>query len=53
LLGETTRFRAKARPGLDPGWKTVRIKKTRQNRNLEPCFDLIETEQALAPAWQA
>jgi hypothetical protein len=24
------RFRAKARPGLDPGWMPVRVKKTRQ-----------------------
>ena len=26
------RFRAKARPGLDPGWVPVRVKKTRQNK---------------------
>jgi hypothetical protein len=25
------RFRAKACPGLDPGWIPVRVKKTRQN----------------------
>jgi len=31
---------------LDPGWKPVRIKKTRQIRNLEPRFDSIETEKA-------
>src|SRR6266480_7714683 len=41
------RFQAKACPGLDPGWKPVRIKKTRQIRNLEPRFDSIETEKAL------
>src|SRR6266436_3821707 len=28
------RFRAKACPGLDPGWIPVRVKKTRQNKNL-------------------
>jgi hypothetical protein len=26
------RFRAKACPGLDPGWTPVRVKKTRQTR---------------------
>src|SRR5450631_247610 len=40
-------FQAKACPGLDPGWKPVRVKKTRQIRNLEPRFDSIETETAL------
>jgi hypothetical protein len=30
------RFRAKACPGLDPGWIPVGVKKTRQNKNLEP-----------------
>jgi hypothetical protein len=29
----TWRFRAKACPGLDPEWQSVRIKKTRQNKN--------------------
>jgi hypothetical protein len=29
-------------------WKPVRIKKTRQIKNLEPRFDSIETEKALA-----
>src|SRR5207237_9284259 len=28
------RFRAKACPGLDPGWVPVRVKKTRQNKKL-------------------
>ena len=42
------RFQAKACPGLDPGWRPVRVKKTRQIKNLEPRFDLIETEKALA-----
>jgi arsenate reductase len=37
------RFRAKACPGLDPGWLPVRVKKTRQINNLEPRFDSIET----------
>src|SRR5229473_2258535 len=41
------RFQAKACPGLDPGWKPVRVKKTRQIKNLEPRFDSIETEKAL------
>src|ERR1700722_760948 len=51
------RFRAKACPGLDPGWTPVRMKKTRQNKKLVltmqdqwvaccPCF---ETLAALAP----
>src|SRR6195256_6082813 len=31
-------------------WKPVRVKKTRQNKNLEPRFDSIETEKALVPA---
>jgi hypothetical protein len=42
------RFRAKARPGLDPGWIPVRMKKTRQNKNLEPGFYSIKTAQALS-----
>src|ERR1700722_6069827 len=42
------RFRAKACPGLDPGWIPVRVKKTRQNNNLEPRSDSIGTEKALA-----
>ena len=29
------------------GWRPVRVKKTRQNKNLEPRFDSIETEKAL------
>src|SRR5713101_8983289 len=41
------RFPAKACPGLDPGWRPVRVKKTRQIKNLEPRFDSIETEKAL------
>jgi hypothetical protein len=31
--GKLERFRAKACPGLDPGWTPVRVKKTRQNKN--------------------
>jgi dodecin len=42
------RFRAKACPGLDPGWIPVRVKKTRQNKNLEPGSDSIGTGKALA-----
>jgi hypothetical protein len=42
------RFRAKACPGLDPGWIPVRVKKTRQNKNLELRSDSIGTENALA-----
>jgi hypothetical protein len=41
------RFRAKARPGLDPGWIPVRVKKARQNKNLESRSDSIGTEKAL------
>ena len=40
------RLQAKACPGLDPGRKPVRVKKTRQIGNLEPRFDSIETEKA-------
>jgi hypothetical protein len=29
-------------------WRPVRVKKTRQIKNLEPRFDSIETEKALA-----
>jgi len=32
-------------PGLDPGWRPVRVKKTRQINNLEPRLDSIETEK--------
>jgi hypothetical protein len=31
-------FPAKACPGLDPGWTPVRVKKTRQTREIEPAF---------------
>src|SRR3984885_13300715 len=41
------RFRAKACPGLDPGWIPVRVKKTRQNKRLEPGSDSIRTDKAL------
>ena len=41
------RFQAKACPALDAGWTPVRVKKTRQIKNLEPRFDSIETEKAL------
>ena len=41
-------FPAKACPGLDPGWRLVRVKKTRQIRNLESCLDSIKTEGASA-----
>ena len=33
--------------GLTRGWIPVRVKKTRQIKNLEPRFDSIETEKAL------
>src|SRR6202020_261614 len=39
------RFRAKACPGLVPGWIPVHVKKTRQNKNLEPRSDSIGTEK--------
>jgi hypothetical protein len=43
-------IRAKACPALDAGWIPVRVKKTRQNKNknLEPRYDSIGTEKALA-----
>jgi hypothetical protein len=44
------RFQANACPGLDPEWRPVRVKKTRQINNPEPRFDSIETETALALA---
>jgi hypothetical protein len=44
------RFQAKTCPGLDPGWRPVCVKKTRQINNPEPRFDSIETERALALA---
>jgi hypothetical protein len=30
-----------------PGWKPVRVKKTRQSNDREPRFDSIETEKVL------
>jgi len=39
-------FSSEACPGRDPGWIPVRVKKTRQIKNLEPRFDSIETEMA-------
>jgi hypothetical protein len=41
-LPHLARFQAK--------WKPVRVKKTRQIKNLEPRFDSIEAEKALAAA---
>ena len=41
-FGMSKRFQAK--------WRPVRVKKTRQIENLEPRFDSIETEKALALA---
>jgi hypothetical protein len=40
--GTKERFQAK--------WSQVRVKKTRQIKNLEPRFDSIETEMALVGA---
>src|SRR5882724_8321448 len=45
--GLLERFQAKACPGLDPGWIPVRVKKTRQNKKIEPRSDSIGTEKAL------
>ena len=39
-------FPAKACPGLDPGWRPVRVKKARQIKNLKPVP--IQSERALA-----
>jgi hypothetical protein len=33
-------------PDLIRGWTPVRVKKTRQNKKLEPGSDLIRTEEA-------
>src|SRR5215204_4615110 len=41
------RFQAKACPALDAGWIPVRVKKTRQNKKVEPRSDSIGTEKAL------
>jgi hypothetical protein len=41
------RFRAKACPGPDPGWIPVRVKKTRQNKKLEPPFRFNRSGKAL------
>jgi len=41
-FGMSERFQAK--------WRPVRVKKARQIENLEPRFDSIETEKALALA---
>jgi hypothetical protein len=40
-------FKRSMPPGLIRGWRPVRVKKTRQIKNLEPRFDSIETERAL------
>src|ERR1700686_236559 len=41
-------FSSEACPGLDPGWMPVRVKKTRQNKRLEPGSDSFRTDKALA-----
>jgi hypothetical protein len=41
------RSSAKAIERFQAKWKPVRVKKTRQIKNLEPRFDSIETEKAL------
>ena len=41
------RFRAKACPALDAGWDPVLVKKTRQNKRLEPPFRFNRNEKAL------
>jgi hypothetical protein len=35
------------------GWRPVRVKKTRQIKNIEPRFDSIETEKALVTGFIA
>jgi DNA-binding MarR family transcriptional regulator len=42
-------FKGSMPSDLIRGWKPVRVKKTRQIKNLEPRFDSIETEEALVP----
>jgi hypothetical protein len=44
--GKLERFQAKACPGLDPGWKPVRVKKTRQFKNLD-CDCAARSSQSL------
>src|SRR5882757_2500570 len=48
---ERERFRAKAYPGLDPGWTPVRVKKTRQNKGIEPGSDSIRTDKSLGTSF--
>ena|ERR1700688_304911 len=40
-------FSSEACPGRDPGRMPVRVKKTRQNKRLEPGSDSIRTDKAL------
>ncbi len=46
-MGDQSVFERSMPSDLIRGWKPVRVKKTRQIKNLEPRFDLIETEKAL------
>jgi ribosomal protein S18 acetylase RimI-like enzyme len=46
VIEHVERFPATACPALDAGWTPVRVKKTRQNKNLGPRSDSIGTEQA-------
>src|SRR5713101_7137792 len=45
--GETRAFSSEACPALDAGWVPVRVKKTRQNKKIEPRSDSNGTEKAL------
>ena len=44
VCARLARFRAKARPGGDPGRAPVRVKKTRQSEETEPRFWTTSTE---------
>src|SRR6266404_6055784 len=46
------RFRAKACPGRDPGWIPVRVKKTRQNKEVDPSPPVKSTTERQSPSPQ-
>jgi hypothetical protein len=46
-LRASRRMKARRPERFPAKWRPVRVKKTRQNKNLEPRFDSIEAEKAL------
>src|SRR5450755_3362659 len=51
MIAPRSKIRSKDYPEILPfqaKWRPVRVKKTRQIKNLEPRFDSVETEKALA-----